>query len=401
MPISYSGPLSGLLEQVCGYFSINWRFDGSSISLSRYETRVFVIEALPGTTSIKDGVTDPSSSGGSGAASGGAASKNDLQQSASVTVDFKVWEELEKTVTALLNGTGNVVIAPSSGTLTVTTTPDIMRNVAKFIEDENKRLSRQIAINVEVYVVSLSNEEDFGVTLTTAFNKLSNLNTTTAAMPSFTNSTSLGTLGVTVLNTKQGKATSVLSALSSLGDTSRVAQFPLTTLNNRPVTRRIGHDKAYVESFSNSTGTSSTYTSSTVSTGTVQEGFSLQLTPRALDDGRIMLQYSFSLIDLLDLAKFNTSTGGDTTSSSSSGLPSYVQLPETTNRVFIQQSMLRSGSTLVIGGFDDQQAAQNAQGVGNPFNFLLGGGATSTTSRKMLFITITPQILDVPQAEQD
>src|ERR1700733_101481 len=50
MPMAYEGPLSGLMERVAGYFGINWRYDGSSISITRFETRVFVIEALQGTS---------------------------------------------------------------------------------------------------------------------------------------------------------------------------------------------------------------------------------------------------------------------------------------------------------------------------------------------------------------
>ena len=39
-------------------------------------------------------------------------------------------------------------------------------------------------------------------------------------------------------------------------------------------------------------------------------------------------------------------------------------------------------------------------GVGDPFNWLLGGGTSNQTGRTMVFIAITPQVLDPPQAEQ-
>ena len=77
-----------------------------------------------------------------------------------------------------------------------------------------------------------------------------------------------------------------------------------------------------------------------------------------------------------------------------------LQEPITTNRSFIQQSVLRSGSTLVIGGVDQENTGQNANGVGDPFNWLLGGGTSNQTGRTMVFIAITPQVLDPPQAEQ-
>jgi type II secretory pathway component GspD/PulD (secretin) len=133
------------------------------------------------------------------------------------------------------------------------------------------------------------------------------------------------------------------------------------------------------------------FASTSVTPATIHEGFSLQLTPRLLDDGRILLQYSLSLIGLTRITSF-TSGGTDGTT---------VELPETTNRVFVQQSLLRSGSTLVIGGVDQEDASQGAQGVGNPFNFLLGGGTSSNIAHTMIFMAITPQVMDVPSAENN
>ena len=395
MPVSYEGSLSGLLDQVSGYFGVNWRFDGSSINFSRFETRIFMIEALPGTQTSKDAMkeaTQQSSSNGSG--SSGASSNNDISQTSEMAIELKVWDELGQTVNAILGGVGSAVVSPSSGAITVTTTPETMRSVARYIEQENRRLSKQIAINVEVYSINLSDGTDFNVAFNTALKKLATFgaNVTSASGP--TTITGGGSLNMAILNPdKTGQITDVLTALSSVGDATRVAQFPLTTLNNRTVSRRIGHDRAYVASATNTTSTSTSGTSSsTITPGMIQEGFSLQVTPRLLDDGRVMLQYSFSLVDIVKIRDF-TSGAGDSAVS--------VQLPETANRVFIQQSLLKSGSTLVIGGYDDEQVSQASTGFGNAFNYLLGGGVSNLTSHAMLFIAITPQVIDLPHTEQE
>jgi hypothetical protein len=72
-----------------------------------------------------------------------------------------------------------------------------------------------------------------------------------------------------------------------------------------------------------------------------------------------------------------------------------ISLPVTDNRIFVQQSMLKSGSTLVIGGIDRERTVQNRTGVGTPENFLLGGGTSSDQQHYMMFIAITPQVMDV------
>lgn len=393
MPIAYEGSLSGLLDLVASNFSVNWHYDGSAVKFSRFETRVFTVDALPGTLSVKDGIKEDNGSSGnssSSAQAGGSfsmSSSNALQQSSEMSVELKVWDELNQTITSILGGVGTVVLSPSSGTATVTTTPDIMQTVAKFVEEENHRLTQQIAINVEIYSVALADGTDFNVSFDTAFKKLSNFdaNVSTGVGPA-NSTTGLGSLSVAILNPKTvGQVTSVFSALSTIGDTTRVSQFPLTTLNNRTVSRRVGRDVTYVASLSNTESTTTSgYSSSTVTPGTIREGFSLQLTPRLLTDGRIMLQYSLSLVDIVKTRQLDTGAG-------------IVELPETSSRVFVQQAMLKSGSTLVIGGYDDEKTQQTSSGVGNAYNYFLGGGSTNSKDRTMMFIVITPQVIDVPK----
>lgn len=60
MIVSYEGPLSGLLNLIGGYYNVNWRFDGGTIVFSRYQTRTFVMDALPGSISM----TPPEDTGG-------------------------------------------------------------------------------------------------------------------------------------------------------------------------------------------------------------------------------------------------------------------------------------------------------------------------------------------------
>ena len=137
------------------------------------------------------------------------------------------------------------------------------------------------------------------------------------------------------------------------------------------------------------TNTSQTFQNTTLTPGIIKDGFSIQVTPRLLGEGRILLQYSLSLIDLVGTPK--TFTSGT----------NQIQLPETATRFFVQQSMLRSGSTLVLAGFDQDQVGQSSRGVGNPYNYLLGGGVTNTRTRQILFIAMTPQEITLPRTENE
>jgi len=432
MPLAYEGSLSGLMERLSGYFGVNWRYDGATITISRYETRVFVIEALPGTQNVQEGMQDDTSSSGSsggasGSSGGSSSSTNSMTQNSKFSIDFKYWDELGQIVTSMLGGNGSIVVSPSVGTVTVTTTPEIMHTIADYLANENQRLSRQIAISVEIYSVTLTEGMDFNVAFGTLLRRLTNFGANfdgTGLIPptaTISGATSGGgALSVAILNPNiitqagithpVGQITDVLTALSGIGDTSKVAKFPLVTLNNRPVSRRVGEDISYVASATSSNLTSGATTSAgtSLTPGTVHQGFSVQLTPRLLDDGRILMQYSLSVVDVKDIKTFN-SICGDTTNASSSSLSSTcsqpgttsIQSPDTVNRIFVQQSVLKSGSTLVLGGAEEEDLQQNSQGVGNPYNYLLGGGVNSAKSHTMLIMAITPQVLDVPHSEND
>lgn len=391
-PIAYEGSLSGLLNVIASNNGLSWKYDGSVLKFFRYETRVFVVEALPGEQNIKDGMKEDTSSGSSSSSTstaGGsysAGSTNTLQQSSEMDIELKVWDELNQILNSIVAGKGTVVLSPSTGTATITTTPDKMAIVAKYIEEENARMSQQIAVNVEVYTVNLSETDNYDVAFNTAIQSIGDAfkgNVSSVSGPS-TSVTGMGKLSLAIFDVKgdSGEVNPVFQALSTVGDTTRVTQFPMVTLNNRTVSRRVGTDKTYVASLSNSDSTDSSFSSSTVTPGTVREGFSLQVTPRVLQDGRIMMQYSFSLVDIVDIRDLDTGAGT-------------VELPETSSRVFVQQAMLNSGSTLIIGGHDDEKVSQSSNGMGSPYNYFLGGGSKNSKDRVMMFIAITPQVIDV------
>ena len=108
------------------------------------------------------------------------------------------------------------------------------------------------------------------------------------------------------------------------------------------------------------------------------------------------------MIDLITITSFNSVTGTQPSSTSTQTQgSSTIQLPQTATRIFVQQSVLKSGSTLFLGGAEESDATQNAQGVGDPNNYALGGGISSGTTHSMLFFALTPQVLETPHSEQE
>lgn len=388
MSLAYEGPLSGLLDQVAARFGILWRYDGSVITFSRFETRVFIIEAMPGKGKYSDKVSGSSEGGSAG---GGGTSS--LSQEAELQADLDIWSEISNTINALLGGTGTAVVAPSVGTITVTTSAEIMKRVAQYIAEQNNRMTRQIAINVTVYTADIENEDDFNNQFAAALKTIKPFTFGGVVAPAFTTSAAedFSNLSIGIIDNANVSASTVITAISKITNNVRVAQFPMTTLNNVPITRRVGSDRTYLASAATTTTGTSGSTTTTLTPGTVREGFALQLTPRLLADGRMLLQYSLNLTDIITVKRFESGTGSSLTA---------VELPETASRVFVQQSLLRSGSTLVLAGYSQDQTEQNATGTLDPYNFLLGGGVGNDKVKTLLLVTITPQELDVPPLEQ-
>lgn len=322
-------------------------------------------------------------------------------------VDIKYWEELKEILTSMLAGTGTVVLSPSLGTITVTTTPEVMQTVANYISQENERMSRQVAINIEVTTVSLEKDEDFNLTFSSFIRKMGEFGPVTLGGVGAPTSVATGQVGgilpgiasanVAIINQGAGhfSIADVFNQISSVQNKTKVAQFPMVTLNNRPVSVRVGEDIDYVAS--TSTSTTSTSGSAiqqvTATPGKINEGFSVQVTPRILDDGRILIQYAISSVDLAKpLDNFSTcplcTTGAST-----------LQLATTINRSFHEQTLLRSGSTLIIAGEGEKGVNQTSQGVGDPYNFVFGGGNSANGTDSMIIIAITPQVIELPRAE--
>ena len=142
---------------------------------------------------------------------------------------------------------------------------------------------------------------------------------------------------------------------------------------------------------------------------TLNYGFTMEILPRILDHGRLIVLFNLSITDLVDLEKYSVSSGSSSSSSSSSdsgedsgdsndGESETVdlQLPTMKMRGFVQEIAMRSGQTLVLTGFEDLSESTSTSGIGKAKMGLLGGSAENETTRNILVILMTPEVLQSP-----
>ena len=399
----YVGKLSGLLDQIATKYGVWWRYKNGTISFYSMETRVFTLYALPVDTTLSASLQGASTSqGGQGAAT----------STLSSSANLSLWSSIESGLNQLVSEGGSISTSPVTGTVTVTAPPFTIRKVAQYVRDLNEKMSRQVAISVQILQVTLNNDDQYGLDLKPIF-KNASLDASLISPYSIDPAGSAGLISMALVNqnSKFDGTTGIIQALSMQGKTSLVTSTSVTTLNNKVAPVQVATSENYVsETRVETTGSGSDVsTSLELSTDTLNYGFTMEILPRILDHGRLIILFTMTLTDLISLETFpegGAQSGTGTTSEEDGGATeegsdnenttSVVQLPKMQTRGFVQEIAMRSGSTLILTGFEQLQNSVDTAGIGQPKMSLLGGRAYSTNSRSVLVVLLTPEVLESP-----
>ena len=391
--IAYTGSLSGLLSQVATDLDLLWYYDKTSIVFYETETKTFTLYALGTDVSYQTAV------------------ETDSGNTVSLESTLKEWDEIENAIATITGEVDNATftVSRSLGTITVTAPPSTLARVADYIDRQNKRLSQLVTIDVKVLQVSISNDSAFGLNLAAAINSASGLNIVANPKNNLT-STEASSMNIAVLsNTVSGmtgathtEGTStvagaytqdqiqngslsglagtdaLIQALAKQGKVSLVTNVGVTTRSNRVAPVNNTKTTGYIKRFESRNFT--TVESSTVDQDDLETGFSMQLLPNVLENGKILLLFRMSIRELL---KMSTQTIGEVT----------LQLPEVEERSFMQEVIMESGQMLVVSGFENNDTRY---GLGDPDFMALSGSRETSATRDVLVVILTPQVLVSP-----
>lgn len=396
MNIAYTGKLSGLLSQIATDLDLLWYYDKESIVFYETETKTFTLYALGTDVSYQSSVS------------------TDDGNRVALESTLKEWDEVEKTISSILGDSANAkfTVSKSLGTITLTAPPSVQARVSEYIQKQNKRLSQLVTIDVRVLQVSITNNSAFGLNLAAAINSASGLNIV-ASPSSNLATTEANALNIAVLsNTVSGLtgathdvdgtatsgaytadqiangslsgvagSTALIKSLAKQGKVSLVTNVGVTTRNNRVAPVSNTKTTGYIKRFESRNFT--TVESSTVDQDDLETGFSMQLLPNVLENGKILLLFKMSIRELIQMS---TQTIGEVT----------LQLPEVEERSFMQEVIMESGQMLVLSGFEKQTNNDTRYGTGDPDFMALGGSRESESKRDVLVVILTPQILVSP-----
>ena len=401
--VNYSGKLSGLLNYLANRYGVWWRYKNGQISFFTKETRVFTVYALPTETKLTADLKGASMGSGKGTNTG--------SSSLSTSANLALWDSIEKGVQQVVGKQGELSFSRVAGTVTVTASPFVVQKVASYIADWNEKLSRQVAISIKVLQVQLSNEDNYGLDLNAVF-KTKNIDTSFSSPYSLataaSGSSAGGLLSMTLLkpNSKWKDSQAIIEAFSTQGKTSLVTSSSVTTLNNKVAPVQITTSQNYVKevSVTNNYGSSTTNSEVELETDTLNYGFSMEILPKILDHGRLIVLFSMTLSDLIQMDTFSSNSldkdNDESDSDSNDGEATTVQLPKMQIRGFMQEIAMKSGSTLVLTGFEQTGNTETTSGIGQAKMNLLGGRAYDQHRRDVMVILMTPEVLESPMAPE-
>jgi len=387
--MAYTGPTSGLLNNIASTFNVHWEYNGEFIRFYRYITRTFAIYALPNQNTISaDVVSDMGISSSSSSTSG---SNNDSSSNftAKSSASYDIWQDLENNLKTLVGSEGDISFSRAAGTVTVSALPDTMKKIEKFIKNQNEGLSRQVGIEVKIYALTTTDEEDKSFNLSALFQSAKDGFSLGLGGANLDVPTDSGGISVGIIDAPTGSSNAdwngsqiIGNALSNFGSVSTVTSTAITTLNAVTAPIQVTREKGYLKEVSTET-TTNVGSTTTLVPGTVVTGLSMMVTPRIMKQG-IMLHLATSLSELLG---FDVNTSGD----------SSIQSPEITKRSWQQQFVVKSGSTLVLAGYEQTSLASESTSFlrDKPF---FGNGNKREDNRTILVVVITPREIKSPLA---
>jgi len=378
-PLVYSGKLAGFLDLAASRHGAYWEWDGRSIHFFRTKSRTYRLAALPGDTSLTSRIGSQSSTSTGGAGSSTSGTSSSELRAGVEFAGMSVWKGIEDSIRTMMTADGKLTVTPSTGTITLDDTPQVLERVEAFIENQNLALSRQVVLNVRVLAVELNHSHAYGINWNLVYQNLGRsvgVTASSAGAPVVGG----GSLAFRILSGSMWDGSSaIVEALSKQGKVSQVTSASMVTINNQPAPIQVGRQTAYLASSTTTLSDSGTPTV-TLQPGQINTGFSMNMLPHILDGNRLMLQYSG---DISTLTRLNTVTSGE----------SSIQTPEVDTRNFMQRTIMASGETLVVTGFEQFNLNAESSGVGRADNVAFGGGVNGKNSRNVLVVLIQPVLL--------
>ncbi|MBD8792700.1 hypothetical protein IFR09_22755 [Pseudomonas syringae] len=389
----FGGTLIELLDQISAKYGVGWDYKDGVVLISRLVTRTYQIATITDTNEVSSTIAKTSSSGGSesggGSSSGGTTQAGSVESSADVSAKMAasvdVVASLKTAIEGALtpNGVGKLSIS-ASGVVTVTDTREVQEQVEELINAENKSVSRQVRMRMQIVDLTSTTNNDMGVNWSWLINEAAakwNVRFfSPAGLPG--GSSGFGQLGV-IRNGDNSTTSTFLQALATIGKVNIRKDETYPMMNNRPLS--VANTENFIYPARSSAASSNNTSGSTVVPG-VEPG---QLTTGTFLNMRSSIQPNGSVIVNFSM---DASMRGDTVTFDNNGVT--LQYPQSTSNQYQIYTSIVNGETAVLAGVENTQQQATDKSFDGKLTPLLGGGIATSTSRRAVLVLLTPQIVE-------
>ena len=407
--------LSEVFDLLLNEKNLSYEFSNNVLKISSLKTQIFKLDYI---TSIREGTavtqasvdaTPSEISTSSSSSSSNAQSDSSSQGSSNLiktTERFDFWEKLDAELKAILNNSSEHITAPdpiinqNAGLITVTATPSQLKRVEKYIAEMQRRLKKQVIIDVSIIAVDLNNEYKQGVDWSKfelGFNSyIGNSGTNASSSASWTNKgNSLSDGFGRTLNIAANLNFSLdgmINFLETNGKTKVVSSPKVTTLNNQQALISVGDNINYrvmEETDNGSNNNNNNRLTTTYKQYSVFIGILLNLLPEVSDNNKIMLRINPSL------SSFKYAE--DDTRSQNTAIREIA--PDTVQKKLSTVVQVNSGDTIILGGLIGQTKDKQNTAVPLLADIPLIGSVFKSTrdgirTTELIFV-ITPRVVDL------
>lgn len=403
--------LSEVFDLLLNEKNLSYEFANNVLKISSLQTRIFKIDYI---TSVREGTAitkasvdaSPSEVGNSSSSDNGSSDIKNENNLIRTTERFHFWEKLDAELKAILNNSSEHITAPdpiineNAGLITVTATPSQLKRVEKYIAEMQRRLKKQVIIDVSIIAVDLNNEYKQGVDWSKfelGFNSyIGNQGSNTGSSAIWTNKgNSLSDGFGRTLNIAANLNFSLdgmINFLETNGKTKVVSSPKVTTLNNQQALISVGDNINYrvmEETDNGSNNNNNNRLTTTYKQYSVFIGILLNLLPEVSDNNKIMLRINPSL------SSFKYAE--DDTRSQNTAIREIA--PDTVQKKLSTVVQVNSGDTIILGGLIGQTKDKQNTAVPLLADIPLIGSVFKSTrdgvrTTELIFV-ITPRVVDL------
>lgn len=402
--LSFRGSVNDFFEQMCDAENLYYVVEDNKINIRQYDEQVFSINITPLSMSASANASLAGEGGENGQMGGGVngaptistannmtgqngmASAGSGSASSSLTLGYKIYDELADSIKNIAGENGSYSLNKASGQLFVRAKKQNMEVIKKIVSDFNAIYTRMVEVHVEIIEVGLNKNSQNGIDIEALRSGL-------AATLAGSVSSITGTPNSIVINRDVGGGVmqtnlrAAISLLNQYGTTNVMSSPVVRTLNSIPAFATMAVQQDYLDNISQTAAATTTQAATTQTTkGVANDGVSLYIYPRITADDQIILTIQPKVNKVLSIVPFSPGPG------------TQIQNLTRDNKDLLNTIIIENGASMIISGLStnyDNNTKQGMPWVGHEDSWsdFVGGSRAEASNKKEILIFVTANII--------